>query len=282
MAKQLPNSSRDRMTLIDLLFDECYQKQKTLPQNVPKINMKSNLKKSAPIIQSLEYKIQPKESSIKQKDKASNVYSINELIIQNPQKQQWEYQQVQNSQTKLLELLKPINFKKQKKKENFRLHNSENCSINSYKLPNVSSRYINQNVSNSNSYRIQVRQSVQDIIKCKICFTYIDYDNYKLNCKHSYHKDCLREQLQQQINQGQYYLNCISCNERIKNNVLRNILNRSIIELYFLNQIKFIVQRYHNTVKFEKCKKCFFFWIRTPLANNLESYCQICDSNNCQ
>ncbi|CAK71650.1 unnamed protein product (macronuclear) [Paramecium tetraurelia] len=193
MAKQLPNSSRDRMTLIDLLFDECYQKQKTLPQNVPKINMKPSLKKSAPIIQSLEYKIQAKESSIKQKDKASNVYSINELIIQNPQKQLKEYQQVQNSQNKLLELLKPINFKKQKKKENFRLHNSENCSLNSYKLPNVSSRYINQNVSNSNSYRIQIRQSVQDIIKCKICFTYIDYDNYKLFCKHSYHKDCLRE-----------------------------------------------------------------------------------------
>ncbi|CAD8168043.1 unnamed protein product [Paramecium pentaurelia] len=278
MIKQLPYSQRERMSLIDLLFDECYQKQKTLPQNIPLISTKPSAKKSAPIIKSFESKNLPKEQFIKQKDKLSNIYSINESIISNPQKEQWEYQQVQNSQQKLLELLKPIKFKKQKKKDNFRLHNSESCLNNQQKLPNLSSS-INQNMKNCNSYRIQVRQSVQDIIKCKICFTYIEFDNFKLNCKHSFHKDCLRDQLQQQINQGQYHLNCISCNERIKSNQLRNVLNKSIIELYYLNQIKFIVSKYHNIVQFEKCKKCFFFWIKIPLTNNNESYCQICDSN---
>ncbi|CAD8069104.1 unnamed protein product [Paramecium sonneborni] len=282
MTKQFPNSSRERMTLIDLLFDESYPKQKTLPQNIPTISTKPSAKKSAPQIKSFDNKIQLKESSIKQKDKLSHIYSINELIIQNPKQQQIDYQQVQNSQNKLLELLKPINFKKQKKKENFRLHNSENCSINQYKLPSLSSRYINTNNNNLNSYRIQVRQSIQDIIKCKICFQYIEYDNFKLNCQHSFHKDCLKDQLQQLINQGQYNLNCISCNERIKNSQLRNILNKSMIELYYLNQIKFIVSRYHNIVKFEKCKKCFFFWIKMPQANNFDSYCQICESSNCK
>ncbi|CAD8062456.1 unnamed protein product [Paramecium sonneborni] len=280
MIKQLPNSSRERMTLIDLLFDESYPKQRTLPQSIPQIRTKINAKKSAPDIKSYESQIQLKEQPIKQKDKMSHIYSINEFIIQNPKQQKVDYQQVQNSQNKLLELLKPINFKKQKKKENFRLHKSENCQINQYKLPNLSSRYLNTNNNNFNSYGMQVRQSVQEIIKCKICFTYIDHDNFKLNCQHNFHKDCLRDQLQQLINQGQYNLNCISCNDRIKNSQLRNILNKSMLELYHLNQIKFIVSRYHNLVKFEKCKKCFFFWIKTQSANNFDSYCQICDQSN--
>ncbi|CAD8155738.1 unnamed protein product [Paramecium octaurelia] len=278
MTKQLPFSQRERMSLIDQLFNEGQQKQKTLPQNIPSISAKPNVKKSGLIIKSFEYQNSFKEQPTIYKDKLSNIYSINQLIVQNPQKQQLEYSQVKNSQYKLLEFLKPIKYKNQKKKDNFRLHNSESYLNNQQKLPNLSSS-INTNIKTCNSYRIQVRQSFQDIIKCKICFTYIEYDNFQLSCKHSFHRDCLKDQLNQQVKQGQYHLKCISCNERIKNQQLRNLLNKSMIELYYLNQIKFIVSRYHNTVKFEKCKKCFFFWIKLSLSNTYEPFCQICESN---
>ncbi|CAK76297.1 unnamed protein product (macronuclear) [Paramecium tetraurelia] len=92
---------------------------------------------------------------------------------------------------------------------------SESYINNQQKLPNLSLS-INTNIKTCNSYRIQARQSFQDIIKCKICFTYIEYDNFQLHCKHSFHKDCLKDQLYQQINQGQSHINVLVATKNTK------------------------------------------------------------------